>query len=103
MILIPLEVPFIIWLAATVASGMAGVLACRRGNKPMGFGFAGFALGAASMVLWYGFLLYVPFRSYEISIMFSRWAISVNGLMILGGSISALIINAKGKRNGNDT
>ena len=93
MILIPLEVPFIIWLAATVASGAAGVLACRRG----------FALGAASMVLWYGFLLYVPFRSYEISIMFSRWAISVNGLMILGGSISALIINAKGKRNGNDT
>jgi len=103
VILIPLQVPFIIWLAATVASASAGVLACRRGNKPMGLALAGFALGAASMVLWYGFLLYVPFRSYEISIMFSRWAISVNGLTILFGSISALIVSAKGKRNGNDT
>jgi hypothetical protein len=103
-VLIPLQLLWVIWLLAVIVSSAAAYLSCRRRNKPMGVALAGFALGAFSMLSFYTQLLYVPFDgSYELSILWSRWAISVNGLMILLGSLSALIVNIRIKNGTNDT
>jgi hypothetical protein len=94
LVLIPIEALWVIWTAATLVSAIAAITAWRAGTKPMAVALAGFALGAASMVSFYTMLIYVPFDgSYLLSIAWSRWAISVNGLMILGGSLSALIMS----------
>jgi len=87
-----------------LVSGTAAYFSCRAGNKPMGMALAGFALGALSMLSWYTFLLYVPFSpsTSQISIALSRYAIAINGITILGGSISALIVS-RGNHNGNDS
>ena len=102
--MIPLQILFLIWLAAMLISATAAYVSCRAGNKPMGVALAGFSLGAASMVSFYAFLLYVPFTpsTYQVSIAWSRWAIAINGLTILGGSISALIVS-KDRHSENDT
>ena len=104
MLLIPLQVLWVIWVLATIVSGAAAFVSCRRGNKPMGVALAGFAFGAFSMLSFYSQLLYVPFEgSYEISVTWSRWAISINGLTILLGSLSALIVNMRIKNGTDDT
>ena len=102
--LIPLQLLWVIWLLAVIVSSAAAFVSCRRGNKPMGVALAGFAFGSLSMLSFYTQLLYVPFNgSYELSILWSRWAISVLGLMILLGSLSALIVNMRIKNGTDDT
>ena len=103
MALIPREALWLIWLVAMLVSAAASFLSCRTGNRSMGVALAGFALGAASMLSFYTMLLYVPFNgSTEISVAWSRWAIGVNGLTILLGSLSALIASVRSTNGTND-
>jgi hypothetical protein len=64
----------------------------------MAWAMTGFSVGALLMTSFYAALLYAPFRSdYNIMIPWSRWAISINGLMVLFGSIAAFIVNRIGR------
>jgi len=97
--MIPLEIPFLIWIAATVVSGAAAIVAIRGHINSMGMALIGFSVGALLMTSFYGALLYAPFKGdYAVMIPWSRWAISINGLMILGGSVAAFIVNWNGKK-----
>ena len=97
MILIPLEMLLAIWVMAAVVSGAAAFTSFRSNRYSMAMSLMAFAAGAVGMISFYIALLYAPFRSdYAIMIPWSRFSVGINGLMILGGSIAALIVT-KGK------
>jgi len=94
--MIPLEALFIIWLMGTIASAAAAVVSFKAGNKSMGFAFVVFWIGAAAVLTFYYALLFTEIAgNMAITIPWSRWVHSINGLAVLSSSIAAYIVHRK--------
>lgn len=95
--IIPREVLLLVYLLATITSGIAAASSYRAGRKAMAYSFTGFAFGSVWIFMFYFALLFTNFLDIEHSIMWSRWMNVIQGLAITSASIAAYI-TTRGKR-----
>ena len=95
--MIPLKVMFTIWLSATIIGGMTTYVLLRNRRMALGLVMVAVFCGSAGMLSFYSMLLFWPVEEYMSKVLWSRWSISIMGLVMFGGSIIGFILN-KDKR-----
>ena len=91
--MIPLELMFTIWLVATIISSMTTYVLFRNRRMPLAMVMAAVFCGSLGMLSFYSMLLFWPITEYMGKVIWSRWSISIMGLVMFGGSTIGFILN----------
>lgn len=90
--MIPLEFLFTTWLATTIMSGVAAYVLFQRWRNSLAITMVAIFGASLGMLTFYTANICCDF-SLNTMIAWSRWTISVMGLVVLGSSIAAVILN----------
>ena len=96
--MIPREFMFDLWIVATAMSCISAYVLFRRRRNSLAITMISIFGASAGMVSFYAMLSFTTLYDDDpqLAINWSRWAISVVGMVVLGGSIASIILN-KGK------